>query len=76
MYRLMQMFTMGELNIVLQQPEKSLFIIKHPDRKTVEEEIQYLKIRPDKQPMKELIAWENFLKPNFARLNDIRMPEL
>jgi hypothetical protein len=67
--------TNGLMKYVKCHPSKALFVRNHPDRTTVQEEINILKNMPLLQPRSPLDKWENYIKKMYKQLNRVPLVE-
>ena len=72
---------MGLRDYVRCHPEHALFVRAHLTRRTVREEVEFLKAMPPRQretlqPTGPLLAWDAFLRPLYSELGAVRHPEL
>ena len=66
----------GLIPFVKSRPTKTLFIAEHPVFGTIQEEVAEVKRNGEMfQPSAKLNVWEEYLKPIYAKLNEVRQPE-
>ena len=58
------------MDFVQCHPSKTLFVRKHPDRKTIEEEVNVLKRLSYLQPLSTLKPWDEYLKQHNKSTNE------
>ena len=57
-------------------PDKALFLRRHPDRETVEQEVNELRVIKKLQPRPPLDKWDAHLRSRglYARINQVPVP--
>jgi hypothetical protein len=65
----------GLLDYVRCNPSKALFVRKHPDRTTIQQEVNELENWDSLQPQPPLDEWDAYLKPLYTKLNTVQLAE-